>query len=640
MPGLELVESTTLRREELDYLFAVLIATSIACFVAGNILAFQADAVVRTVPIFGVCLGLICVLYGLARILGGLLVGSTCMFAAIFVFVALRQPWITWICFAAVAVAGIYTATQLKFRRDELFQILLLGALGAAVVFSSNKLESGLDISSALEAGCPSKDTLYHAAIAAMIKNYGVVSTGLNGLVETPYYAMTHYLVAAVSRLSSRGVIDVFCVVNLTLLIPLLLFAVTYVACAVARSASSRVLSRVWIFSSLTLVVLPWSFSSWHLSSLCFGSESYAFSLVLLLFAFPCYFLRRLRWFDVAVLLGFTAILSYTKISTALFIPGLAFLRFAALTTEKKGRDALLFFGSGVIVAYFLFVVVRASEFGGQPGFGLSRVLETIPLGSAWVDVASAWCGGGTWAVTSILLAGVALLLYAFFHFIVSWCVLWVGVRQVGVGALLRSPVGVFVAGSAMAGLVLSCVFRDYNNIATYYFSNPPLFLALPFLGSLMAGHLAKSMRGERLAIFTGIVVCVLSIKSYYKNSVWAAYLVRSDLSSQIASELIHLRQTAPLTVVFRAPAQVCSLPLTRIRSTQFVLTPTTQPFLFPAVSERPWTGVTGPRGTNIGENYISYGYPRYDMDSETGRMLSPPVLPEGMSIREWAFPR
>jgi GDP-D-mannose dehydratase len=53
-------------------------------------------------------------------------------------------------------------------------------------------------------------------------------------------------------------------------------------------------------------------------------------------------------------------------------------------------------------------------------------------------------------------------------------------------------------------------------------------------------------------------------------------------------------------------------------------------------VSERPWTGVTGPRGTNSSENYISYGYLVYDMDRESGQMLSQPVLLKGMSIREW----
>jgi hypothetical protein len=636
MPGLELVDSVTSHREASDYLFAVLVSTSVACFAAGNLLILSVDLVARTAPIFGVCLSLICVLYALARLLGGVLRGATLLLALVCLFVALREPWLNFVYFAGAAGAAVFTARQLRVRKEDLPLLFLLGALGASVAYSSRWLDSVFDMLGALQTGCPAKDTLYHAAIAAMIKNYGVVSTGLNGLVETPYYAMTHYLLAMVSRLSGRGVVEAIGVLNLTLLIPLLLFAVVYVVSVLAPGCTKDRLSRVWILACVSLVSLPWLLDRWHFSAFCFASESYVLSIALLLFALPTLFVRRLRWFDAAVIAALAVVLSYTKISTALFIPGMVFLRLALLRTETKVRDAILLLASGAIVFYFLFGVVKAAESGGSHGFGLSRVLETIPFGSAWTSVAQSWRGGGTWAVTSIFLAGLALLLYAFFHFIVSWCVLWVGVRQAGADALLRSPVGVFVAGSAVAGLVLSCTYFDYNNIGTYYFSHPAFFLALPFFCAWLAGLACLNVRAEFLAIGGGLLLCMLSLKSYYKYSRWAPFVVRDNLNVEVVDELMTLRTLSLSNVVFRAPASVSVLPLVRSRSTEPWLMPTAQPFLFPAVSERPWTGVTGPRGTNSSENYISYGYLVYDMDRESGQMLSQPVLLKGMSIREW----
>jgi hypothetical protein len=422
-----------------------------------------------------------------------------------------------------------------------------------------------------------------------------------------------------------------------------LIFAVPSVVSALSPGVSNRFLAKVWLFSGVLLVVLPVFLSRWHLSAFCFASESYVLSVALLLFALPVFFVRSLGWREVAAITALTVVLSYTKVSTALFIPGLALLRFAFLQTQRKSRDGALLILSGTVVLLFLFAVVKTGESGGMHGFGLSRMLETIPLGVNWTALAKAWRASQALTLDVVFLAGAALLFYAAFHFIISWCVLWLAARHSDYAGPLRNPLFLYVAGSTLAGLVLSCSYYDDNNIGTYYFSHPAFLLALPFFSAWLSGCGWWGLRAETLAILSGLLVSGVSAQSYYKYSRWAPLRERNEKCASVARELRKLRYSAPLDVTLRAAPDVAELPLVKSRSTEPRLKPTSQPFLFPAVSERPWTGVTGHRGTNRSENYITYGYLGYDMDRETGQMRSEPVLLEGMSIKEWegaAIPR
>ena len=53
-------------------------------------------------------------------------------------------------------------------------------------------------------------DTLFHATISNMLRSYGIVSTGLDGLPFVPYHFGSHWLFAAVSNLLHVRVIDFY----------------------------------------------------------------------------------------------------------------------------------------------------------------------------------------------------------------------------------------------------------------------------------------------------------------------------------------------------------------------------------------------------------------------------------------------
>jgi len=108
-----------------------------------------------------------------------------------------------------------------------------------------------------LPTGGVHRDAPYHAGIAAMIKNYGVVSTGLHGLVETPYHIFSHALAAGLSLLSGRRVLEVYGVAPSVFFIPILIFSA--VACAAILDRTGRAyLLTMWGLVCVLLVGTPW----------------------------------------------------------------------------------------------------------------------------------------------------------------------------------------------------------------------------------------------------------------------------------------------------------------------------------------------------------------------------------------------
>lgn len=101
------------------------------------------------------------------------------------------------------------------------------------------------------------QDTLFHASIAAMIKNYGVVSTGLHGLVETPYHVLSHYFLAGISSLSGVGVLEVYGLGPQLFFIPLLLFGIVYLCIVLDTNKSTKDTYTLWVLSCLALTIIP-----------------------------------------------------------------------------------------------------------------------------------------------------------------------------------------------------------------------------------------------------------------------------------------------------------------------------------------------------------------------------------------------
>jgi hypothetical protein len=104
--------------------------------------------------------------------------------------------------------------------------------------------------------GTVHQDTLFHASIASMIKTYGVVSTGLHGLVETPYHVLSHRLFATLSILSGVHVLETYGVLQIIFLCPLLIAAVTWYAFRLSPAESALDVNQCWVIVCVVLISL------------------------------------------------------------------------------------------------------------------------------------------------------------------------------------------------------------------------------------------------------------------------------------------------------------------------------------------------------------------------------------------------
>jgi hypothetical protein len=138
-------------------------------------------------------------------------------------------------------------------------------------------------------------DTLFHASIANMLRTYGAISTGLDGLPSTPYHFGSHFVFGRLSALTGASVYRFYNELYPILVVPLFAHAVLEFAVTARglrrregrtdRSWHPRYSAIFWITYAIAMVgFLPPSISEaltdWnsHLTS-----ESYALGVVLAL---------------------------------------------------------------------------------------------------------------------------------------------------------------------------------------------------------------------------------------------------------------------------------------------------------------------------------------------------------------------
>ncbi len=166
--------------------------------------------------------------------------------------------------------------------------------------------------------GQPYLDTSFHAALTEMLRNFGVVSVGLDGLVPQFHHFGSHFWLGAVSGIFDMPAIELYPMAFQIFAVPCFTFYFLYAAAYLMRER---------LHNPVTLItaglILPFV-TSWFFLDKLLLSESYLFSLILFLAAVPLLFamLSRMevpaaifwRFFGAAILLG--AILVVLKVPT------------------------------------------------------------------------------------------------------------------------------------------------------------------------------------------------------------------------------------------------------------------------------------------------------------------------------------
>src|SRR4051812_38585170 len=136
-------------------------------------------------------------------------------FALLATAIVLFSPALVWVLgrWTTPAMAIILAAAWLNggrtivrdCREAPAWEIVSALAAGAALGFTYFLYVNTKGYGSVLSPeqtllGTQHRDTLFHASIAAMIGQFGVPSTGLDGLVHVRYYFLSHALIGVTGR--------------------------------------------------------------------------------------------------------------------------------------------------------------------------------------------------------------------------------------------------------------------------------------------------------------------------------------------------------------------------------------------------------------------------------------------------------
>lgn len=616
------VEVAELSAPAQQLLSAAVLLTAVGVFVVDNLLRPSREVLLDSLPIAAVCLGVLGFLCAAARLLGSIEWGIVACFGlllgAVFGPHAISAP-----VAAVLLVLGLAdTLRRLRLPRRELMRATGMAATATATIVLTLNPYTSFDMIARLHAGSVRLDTLYHASIGAMIKNYGVVSTGLNGLVPTPYHALSHALYAAISLLSTQPVIEAYGVASWLLFAPLLIFSAT--ACSVMLCGRRPIdAAAAWIAACVLLTLAPAAFGRWGLWNSYFTSESYLVSLTLLLLTLPLLYRRAPHHKDYLLLVILTSAAAAAKASVGFMIIGLYALRSLLLRNGGARRpDALVLLAMAVATALVAYdsVVTNSDVVSLGP---VHFIAHYSYLGKYLTAVHDALRIAGSIPLRTWALAMIAVASFVVFHFAVSWTVIADAVRQQGPAALLTTPNAVFSLGAVAAGLAIVFIFRIMGGSA-YYFTSIAFFVSLPALLPLVVESFETSGGAGR----TVLLAVALAPFLFAMRVKWAeaADEYRPAVRNELIAQLLQARRAVPRPWVLEVDAASAAVnPVSECFA---------RPFVYPAVSERSWVWPVPLPATC---RYIDYGYESYRIAAGASGPSVPVRLPPHGRIVPWS---
>lgn len=182
-------------------------------------------------------------------------------------------------------------------------------------------------------------DALYHSALTETIKNYGVSSTGLNGLVERHYHIFSHIVFAAASFGTGLSAMSSFGLLQFILIEPLLLLAIVATSETVRPSSNARsfYIRIAALFVAFQMIAAWPVFGQFSLADSYFISQSYALSLILML-ATICAMQMERENYRLLTLIALALLTAASKISTGAICIALVSIHLAWLDPSDRAR--------------------------------------------------------------------------------------------------------------------------------------------------------------------------------------------------------------------------------------------------------------------------------------------------------------
>jgi hypothetical protein len=637
MWGSQFVDSIRLSDEQLNTVFIGWFLTALLVFGLGNVFLSDAPVLAASGKVTLVCLGFIAVAYSLSRVCGHPLIGVLLTMVAAWGFTYARQGWLVPVVWVVGAAAAGYCVRHIRVKPRTLVLMLLAAAITAVMSMGCPKNFTTFDMIPRLNAGYVHMDTLYHAAMAAMIKNYGVASTGLHGVVEVPYHAFSHAVFAFISMVSGVSVVEVYGVVPWVLFAPMLIFGAATCAASVDRGGQLA-LPIVWAVASTIMVVFPATFEIWRWESFL-PSESQTIGMGLFVLSLPMLLKRRVTTSDAATLLALAWVLPSCKGPVGFMLAGLWLSRWLLLPAMP--RLALTPAVAGILVMVLVTNAKVTTEFVGNDAASIMPfhfISSYSWRGRSVGEVVATMRAGGPISLTQWSSALWVVLVFFAIHFSLSWVVLLTGVLSDGIKALWSWPILLISACATAACCLFVCIIRmPFMNL--FWFTSVTYFVAIPALASWAARVTGRQAPIQAaLLIFCALTVTMVNqrgLSEWSANSLagsarpgalqWVtAGASRAASQNELVSRLRSVRDSSDVTAVFT--------PRTDNSVGNHLTQCMAAAFIYPAVSERSWQGVID---LGSGCQYRGWGYEAY-MSPDGRPGLREAVLPPDATLVLW----
>lgn len=377
-------------------------------------------------------------------------------------------------------------------------------------------------------------DPLFHSAITAMIKNFGVSSTGLDGLVTLNYHVFSHVIRAAISFGTGLPVVSSYGAMQMFISGPLLLMAIVAAAETFRPSARARyfILRIVVLFVALYSIQLWPAFSKFALWDSYATSDSYAISLILMLATLSAIRIEgeSIRLLVLALLVWLT---SASKISTGTICAAIVIAHLALYETSARTKRILA--GSCTVVGWGVLLyferphtqfsqVLSLINTGAILNYGLVAIVAVAALASIFIVLQHqkalrkyALLAGGICSISFLLylwlhphvlfVSGIQKLYFlrtyvrlpsdsgtsefwltlgnfTVIHFLFTWLLVVASANLYfwnrDKAKYLAAPLLYSLCALIISWLVL--FFSQLGGGAEYYFTNVAMFVALPYL--------------------------------------------------------------------------------------------------------------------------------------------------------------
>lgn len=493
---------------------------------------------------------------------------------------------------------------------------------------------TSFDMQSLSLAGLVAKDTMFHATIATSLRNFGVVSTLVNGPVGVDYHAFSHTIIAALSQWSHTSVLDTYGAATQIIFVPMLVSAVVYAALMAARQLQYgdsnwdvAEIALLWIGACLILYFGPVLLAPWGYWARYFFSESYLVGLTFFCFALPLLTKRTMSMMDAVVFVGLVAITAHTKGPVGLMLVGMSLVRFIFLSKPDHQQSQWLN-NSLVLLASLTITLALVSGFANSASSSIAFELLQFPQQFGGVNPTLVEIGASDfWAIASWISS---ILLFSALHFWVSWLVLGFSWYHHSFRSLFFQPWTLMTGSVTIAGLLIFLLL-NVNISGHTYFTLTAIFVASPVVLAKIS-QIGREKVNFNISTAAMFLLIPLVLTAYYsaKEIRAKSYLKRQHQLAKaplpLAKALINIRDTDDPHSFWKLSQGVKPADGNpRPECSQYA-------FFFPALSERAWLGViTKGKECTHGFGYNYYKNPQEGKQQFQGFRA---IIPPGTKIR------